>query len=224
MEAPGSFQSRAPCTFAASKALRAPDRGSSLTFPAHSPQRRHLQLLRLHVAPCSSSGSPPQFTGNGKRRTAGLRIAAPERVALSPRAAAGKVEARAVSCATVIRDKRHRRAGSAMSGQPPQRPRYFPHFHDRPEPDGGPWKTLTAACWPRQSPSPSGVSRSSAELAPIDYEPLRFFSPPAAEERAAKPSDEASRLEEEICELGIRVKELELLALIGEDFDAQQCA
>ncbi|XP_052551613.1 uncharacterized protein C11orf91 homolog [Tympanuchus pallidicinctus] len=109
-----------------------------------------------------------------------------------------------------------------MSGQPPQRPRYFPHFHDRSEPDGGPWKTLAAACGPGQSPFPSGASRSPAGLAPIAYEPLRFFCPPAAEERAAKPSDEASRLEDEICELGIRVKELELLALIGEDFDAQQ--
>ncbi|XP_043337383.1 uncharacterized protein C11orf91 homolog [Cervus canadensis] len=73
-------------------------------------------------------------------------------------------------------------------------------------------------------PWPSG-------LASIPYEPLRFFySPPPGPEAAASPlvpGPTASRLAsaahpEDLCELEIRIKELELLTITGDGFDSQR--
>lgn len=69
-------------------------------------------------------------------------------------------------------------------------------------------------------------------LASIPYEPLRFFySPPGPEVAASSlaPSPTTPQLAsashpEELCELEIRIKELELLTITGDGFDSQRCA
>ncbi|POI21512.1 hypothetical protein CIB84_014741 [Bambusicola thoracicus] len=113
-----------------------------------------------------------------------------------------------------------------MSRQPQQRPLSSPRLHNRPEADGGGGPPIAsgAAYRPRQPTPPAGVPSWPAGLAPPRYEPLRFYCPAAVEQRAARQPDDPSELEEEICELDIGMKELELHALIGEDSDQQQCA
>lgn len=77
---------------------------------------------------------------------------------------------------------------------------------------------------PCPPPWPSG-------LASIPYEPLRFFSSPQPElettTSALVPGSTTSWLasashSEELCELEIRIKELELLTITGDDFDSQR--
>ncbi|RXM28827.1 hypothetical protein EOD39_0514 [Acipenser ruthenus] len=52
-------------------------------------------------------------------------------------------------------------------------------------------------------------------LAKIRYEPLQFFSPPPGASVAWSELDE-------ICELAIRLKEIELLKLVGGGFDSRR--
>uniref|UniRef100_A0A2K6C721 Chromosome 11 open reading frame 91 n=1 Tax=Macaca nemestrina TaxID=9545 RepID=A0A2K6C721_MACNE len=78
--------------------------------------------------------------------------------------------------------------------------------------------------------SAPGLARPSG-LASIPYEPLRFFySPPPGPEVAVSPlapRPSTPRLAsashpEELCELEIRIKELELLTITGDGFDSQR--
>ncbi|KAL6088148.1 hypothetical protein STEG23_008200, partial [Scotinomys teguina] len=79
---------------------------------------------------------------------------------------------------------------------------------------------------PCPPPWPSG-------LASIPYEPLRFFySPPPGPEMATSalvlgsttPWLASASYPEELCELEIRIKELELLTITGDGFDSQRCS
>ncbi|XP_078271048.1 uncharacterized protein C11orf91 homolog [Rhinoraja longicauda] len=98
-------------------------------------------------------------------------------------------------------------------------PKYFPSLYDT-NSNSSPlngfniWKNLfpaqeiaenkpTKAClWPR------GLAENA-------YEPLKFFSPPAGGDSAWSELDE-------ICELDIRLKEMELLTLTGDGFDLRR--
>ncbi|XP_036717331.1 uncharacterized protein C11orf91 homolog [Balaenoptera musculus] len=110
-------------------------------------------------------------------------------------------------------------AGGAAGGQPLTQA--LPAPAPLPPPPPGLGSPSERHCPP---PWPSG-------LASIPYEPLRFFySPPPGPEVAASPlapGPMTPRLAsaphpEELCELEIRIKELELLTITGDGFDSQR--
>ncbi|XP_057240303.1 uncharacterized protein C11orf91 homolog [Malurus melanocephalus] len=100
-------------------------------------------------------------------------------------------------------------------------PLYFPHFHGTepvPRPAGDAWAPLAALCWPWQ-PLPARYAALPAAVLP---EPPRLCCPPGAPRAGDGVRRPQLQLQEEMCELGIRLKELELAALIGDGFDARQ--
>ncbi|XP_005384214.1 PREDICTED: uncharacterized protein C11orf91 homolog [Chinchilla lanigera] len=107
-------------------------------------------------------------------------------------------------------------AGGEAGGRPlPQAP-----FSPAPPPPPGLGPPSERPC---PQPWPSG-------LASIPYEPLRFYSPPPGPEVAASPPTPSPTIvplasaphPEELCELEIRIKEVELLAITGDGFDSQR--
>ncbi|XP_062974844.1 uncharacterized protein C11orf91 homolog [Elgaria multicarinata webbii] len=132
--------------------------------------------------------------------------------------------------------------------QPPPPPRpppplYFPSLYDRTTQsttlaDCSLWRKLfvplrggeAGSAGPQRPPPGLGLLPPTNErccpppwpagLAPIPYEPLRFFCPAA--EGTAQRGAAHQQPDGEICELGIRLKELELLALTGDGLDPQQ--
>ncbi|XP_048340539.1 uncharacterized protein C11orf91 homolog [Sphaerodactylus townsendi] len=135
--------------------------------------------------------------------------------------------------------------------QPPPPPRppaplYFPSLYDRTAPsttqaDCSLWRKLfvplrggeAASTGPQRPPPGLGLLPPANEhycpppwpagLAPIPYEPLRFFCPAAESTvQCGAGAHQQQQPDGEICELGIRLKELELLALTGDGSDPQQ--
>ncbi|XP_038621132.1 uncharacterized protein C11orf91 homolog isoform X2 [Tachyglossus aculeatus] len=127
--------------------------------------------------------------------------------------------------------------------KPPEPPLYFPSLYDRgvsPSPLGdlGIWRKLFVPLRPPGQPSggeggaqalalpppPPGLRPPPwpAGLAPLPYEPLRFFYSPLPLPRPRDPGP-AAPPEDQLCELQIRIKELELLTITGDRFDSQRC-
>ncbi|XP_069770496.1 uncharacterized protein C11orf91 homolog isoform X2 [Narcine bancroftii] len=98
-------------------------------------------------------------------------------------------------------------------------PKYFPSLYDTndstsPLSSFNIWKNL----FPAQGFTDNKENRASLwprGLAESPYEPLKFFSPPAGGDSAWSELDE-------ICELDIRLKEIELLTLTGDGFDLRR--
>uniref|UniRef100_A0A8D0B091 Chromosome 11 open reading frame 91 n=1 Tax=Salvator merianae TaxID=96440 RepID=A0A8D0B091_SALMN len=134
--------------------------------------------------------------------------------------------------------------------QPPPPPRpppplYFPSLYDRTTQsttlaDCNLWRKLfvplrgpeAGSAGPQRPPPGLGILPATSErccpppwpagLAPIPYEPLRFFCPAAESTPQRGTGAQQQQPDGEICELGIRLKELELLALTGDGSDPQQ--
>ncbi|XP_042310086.1 uncharacterized protein C11orf91 homolog [Sceloporus undulatus] len=135
--------------------------------------------------------------------------------------------------------------------QPPPPPRpppplYFPSLYDRttqntPLTDCSLWRKLfvplrgseVGPTGPQRPPPGLGILPPANDrccappwppgLAPIPYEPLRFFCPSAESmPQYGTGIHQQQQPDGEICELGIRLKELELLALTGDGSDPQQ--
>ncbi|XP_015265152.1 PREDICTED: uncharacterized protein C11orf91 homolog [Gekko japonicus] len=128
----------------------------------------------------------------------------------------------------------------------PPPPLYFPSLYDRTAPstslgDCSLWRKLfvplkggeAASTGPQRPPPGLGLLPPTNErfcpapwpagLAPIPYEPLRFFCPAAESAvQCGAGAHQQQQPDGEICELGIRLKELELLALTGDGSDPQQ--
>ncbi|XP_069479684.1 uncharacterized protein C11orf91 homolog [Ambystoma mexicanum] len=109
-----------------------------------------------------------------------------------------------------------------MSKRPPV---YFPSLYDRsvstsPVEDFNIWKNLFLPLKGHHHQS-YGLLVESAPwppgLAEIRYEPLQFFSTPPD----GNYTPMASQLDD-ICELEIRIKELELLTITGDGFDSKK--
>ncbi|XP_072906174.1 uncharacterized protein C11orf91 homolog [Hemitrygon akajei] len=98
-------------------------------------------------------------------------------------------------------------------------PKYFPSLYDTnsvfsPLSNFNIWENL----FPAEEVAENKAARAPLwpqGLAENPYEPLKFFSPPAGGDSTWSELDE-------ICELDIRLKEMELLTLTGDGFDLRR--
>ncbi|KAM4618115.1 uncharacterized protein C11orf91 homolog [Discoglossus pictus] len=106
--------------------------------------------------------------------------------------------------------------------QPP--PIYFPSLYDRsvstsPVNNFNIWKNLGVPS--KDQTQPQCLTNEKAPwppgLADISYEPLWFFNTPFKGDYAPRPSHL-----DEICELEIQIKEMELLTITGDGFDYEK--
>ncbi|XP_078077518.1 uncharacterized protein C11orf91 homolog [Mustelus asterias] len=98
-------------------------------------------------------------------------------------------------------------------------PKYFPSLYDTNSSASSLnsfniWKNLFPTQELTDAKSPKALLWPHG-LADNPYEPLKFFSPPAGGDSAWSELDE-------ICELDIRLKEMELLTLTGDGFDLRR--
>ena len=109
--------------------------------------------------------------------------------------------------------------------------RYFPSIHDNSNASADIWSTLIHnhatlhLKLQQQQQQHRSVQRKPATVRPDwsgilvaqEYQPLEVFSP-----GAVGPSARWSE-EDDICELDIRLKEIELVTLMGDSFDTRRC-
>ncbi|XP_075693126.1 uncharacterized protein C11orf91 homolog [Rhinoderma darwinii] len=101
-------------------------------------------------------------------------------------------------------------------------PVYFPSLYDKslldsPESHFNIWKKLGITFTDNSNGHRGEVSRWPPGLADLSYNPIWFFSTHIKEDLRPQTS-----LPDKLCELGIQIKEIELLIITGDWFDVQK--
>nr|XP_015193824.1 PREDICTED: uncharacterized protein C11orf91 homolog [Lepisosteus oculatus] len=92
---------------------------------------------------------------------------------------------------------------------------YFPSLYDTATRNEDIWTNLFSNRNDKERPVTSEQEPWPSSLAVIKYQPLDFYCPPAGSSTAWSEVDD-------VCELAIRLKEIELLNLVGAGFDSRR--